>query len=94
MDTTDPFWHMLIADVLAAALILVPVFRNYSKQVEWRRDVEHKLERLDEKQLEIKSDVDKMETESKQERKHIYSRLDGINQTLAAICQKLGVECR
>ena len=92
MSAADPFWHLIVADAVAIAIILVPVFRNHSRLIEWRRDMEHKVKRLDELQKDLKSTVDKGDIEDKGERREIYTRLNSIDKTLAAICQKLDVE--
>ena len=92
MSVSDPFWHLIVADAVAIAIILVPVFRNHSRLIEWRRDMEHKVKRLDELQRDLKSTVDKGDIEDKGERREIYTRLNSIDKTLAAICQKLDVE--
>ena len=92
MNAADPFWHLIVADAVAIAIILVPVFRNHSRLIEWRRDMEHKVKRLDELQRDLKTIVDKGDIEDKAERREIYTRLNSIDKTLAAICQKLEVE--
>ena len=92
MSVSDPFWHLIVADAVAIAIILVPVFRNHSRLIEWRRDMEHKVKRLDELQRDLKTIVDKGDIEDKAERREIYTRLNSIDKTLAAICQKLEVE--
>ena len=92
MSVSDPFWHLIVADAVAIAIILVPVFRNHSRLIEWRRDMEHKVKRLDELQRDLKTIVDKGDIEDKTERREIYTRLNSIDKTLAAICQKLEVE--
>ena len=92
MSAADPFWHLIVADVIAIAIIGVPIFRNHSRLIEWRRDMEHKIERVEEMRKDLKSIVDKSEIEAKAERREIYTRLNSIDITLAAICQKLQVE--
>ena len=92
MSVSDPFWHLIVADAVAIAIILVPVFRNHSRLIEWRRDMEHKVKRLEELRRDLKSTVDKGDIEDKAERREIYTRLNSIDKTLAAICQKLEVE--
>ena len=92
MSAADPFWHLIVADVVAIAIIGVPIFRNHSRLIEWRRDMEHKVKRLDELQKDLKITVDKGDIEDKAERREVYTRLNSIDKTLAAICQKLEVE--
>ena len=81
----NTLWHIILADVVAVGVILVPLFKHHTSLVRWRADTENSIESQQKEIYELKGEIAAGKKLGKESREAVYGRLGEIEKSLTRI---------